>query len=40
MKFPVHVESREAGEDDVDPEEVFPCVPVHQVGSSLYYDVS
>ena len=31
MKFPIHVQTREAGGDDVDAEEVFPCLPVHQV---------
>jgi len=30
MSFPHHVESRQAGLDEVDAEEVFPCVPVHQ----------
>ena len=29
-QFPSHVESRLAGEDDVDVNEVFPCLPVHK----------
>ena len=29
-KFSTHVQSRHAGVDDVDVDEVFPCHPVHQ----------
>ena len=28
--FPQQVESAQAGMDEIDPEEVFPCVAVHQ----------
>ena len=39
-KFPLEVTKRQSGEDDVDPDEIFPCVPNHQFASEVRFHLA